>query len=804
MPQETTKHTAVLEALKSIEAIADIAATHEGLYDYEVDLEVVVYGRNYNGKKVGPYVRLLTYSPGEEIIHEGEWGGNAFYFVVNGRAEVYIQGEGGETKVAYIPAGAQFGEMSLLAGGTHASTVRAPRAEPVQVIEVRRPALRLLRKLPKFSEALDIAYRRYGRAITLQDLGAATNLSDEAVKPLEAVSQFRIYSKRHVLFRAGEPMERIYVLKSGWLRLSQDAQLPNTGAEESLNLDESRVKMAGESYLGPSHCFGIEAVTRDSKWTQTGVLLGRTEVLEISVSKLRQRPELRETLMTALNPIAVTLDGAKQRLPLPIATAQRRLIDTGLVDGANLLVMDMDLCVRCGNCSMACHKVHGQSRLLRRGIHITRPVSLKKDSGKIVSGFQSLLHPSVCMHCKDPECLTGCPTGAIGRFAVGRVDIDAQTCIGCGDCATQCPYNAISMTPRTPGKEDDLLAIKCNLCANTTLNPPGAQAPAYSCEENCPTGALLRVNPHTYFAEIKQIEGLVFKDATHAIARHVSHKDRGKRLIHYIGLTATIALTLGAVLGMMRYNLEQPLLGDWMGGWLNMRWLTGLVGLAGIAGAASYPVRRQIYRRRAGPLRYWMLAHNYLGVVAGIILLLHGGAQSGGALTTALMISFDLAIGAGLFGAFCYFFAPRLLTKIEGQPLLIDDLTARREELSDDIRAALAAGSGHARELIERRVLPRFLSFGYLLRQYLRRESLEAMTESARREFEPAAKGLPEADRDGFLRVVELAAISRRVDALVYLHQSLKMWVAPHVFATSLMLALMLVHIIQEIYFAVR
>ncbi len=788
----------MIEALKSIEAIADLAAAHEGHYDYEVDLEVIVYGRNYNGKKVGPYVRLLTYSPGEEIIHEGEWGGNAFYFVVNGRAEVYIQGEGGETKVAYIPAGAQFGEMSLLAGGTYASTVRAPRDEPVQVLEVRRPALRLLRKLPKFGEALDIAYRRYGRAITLQDLGAATHLSDELIKPLEAVSQFRIYSKRHVLFRAGEPIDRIYVLKSGWVRLSQGTQSLNVGAKESRNWD----KMAGEKYLGPSHCFGIEAVTRDGVWSQTGVLLGRSEVLEISVSKLRQRPELRETLMAALNPLAVTPDDAGQHPPLPIATAQRQLIDTGLVDGANLLVMDMDLCVRCGNCSMACHKVHGQSRLLRRGIHITRPVSLKKEAGKKGSGFQSLLHPSVCMHCKDPECLTGCPTGAIGRFAGGLVDIDPQTCIGCSDCATQCPYNAISMTPRDPKKEgvDDLLAVKCNLCAGTSLNPPGAQAPAYSCEENCPTGALLRVDPHTYFAEIKQIEGLVFKDATHAIARHVSHKDRGKRLLHAIGLTTTVALTLLTVLGIMRYKLELPLLG----GWLNMRWLTGLAGLAGIVGVMAYPLRRQIYRRRAGPLRYWMLAHSYLGVIAGIVLLLHGGAQSGGALTTALMISFDLTILTGLFGIMCYFFAPRLLTKIEGQPLLIDDLTARREELDDEIRAALAAGTGQARELIERRVLPRFLSFGYLMRQYLRRESLEAMTRRARREFKPAANKLPEADRDAFLQVVELAAISRRVDALVYLHQSLKLWVAPHVLATSLMLALMLVHIIQEIYFAMR
>src|SRR5262245_27664294 len=214
MPQETTKHTEVLEALKSIEAIADLAATHEGRYDYEVDLEVVVYGRNYNGKKVGPYVRLLTYAPGEEIIREGEWGGNVFYYVVNGQVEVYVRGVDGETKVAYLPAGAQFGETSVVAGGTHAATVRAPRAEPAQVLEVRRRALGLRRKLPGFAGALDIVSRRYGRAITLQGMGAAARLSDEVIKQLEAVSRFRIYSKRHVLFRAGEPIDRIYALKS--------------------------------------------------------------------------------------------------------------------------------------------------------------------------------------------------------------------------------------------------------------------------------------------------------------------------------------------------------------------------------------------------------------------------------------------------------------------------------------------------------------------------------------------------------------------------------------------------------------
>ena len=172
----------------------------------------------------------------------------------------------------------------------------------------------------------------------------------------------------------------------------------------------------------------------------------RSEVLEVSISKLRQQPELRETLLLAFSGMAVPTEAKawlQSREPAPVAKAQEELIETGLVDATNLLVMDMDLCVRCGNCSMACHQIHGQSRLVRRGIHVNRPVTLKKN--RVI---KSLLAPAVCLHCKDPECLTGCPTGAIARFSDGQVDIDYKTCIGCADCATQCPYEAISMIPR--------------------------------------------------------------------------------------------------------------------------------------------------------------------------------------------------------------------------------------------------------------------------------------------------------------------------------------------------------------------
>ncbi len=831
MPQENTTRGAVLAAIESAGAIADLTAKHDGHYKHELDLEIIVFGRNYNGKQVGPYVRLLDYAPGEVIIREGEWGGNTFYIVVAGRAEVYAGAKKIRAKIAEAAPGSQFGVMSVLAGVPRNSTVLAPRDQGVRVLEIQRPALRLLKKLPNFGETLDTEYREHGRAMAIRELGRVAGLSREAVYQLEAISKFQVFAKNHSLFSAGALIECLYVLKSGWGRVETGTWAPRGDTRNSARDWDGK---ANEMYVGPSRCFGVEAIMRDDEWRYSCTLMERSEVLEIPIVELRLRPELRERLPRALSKVAVPNSARAKKGILkapPVVKAQEGLIESGLVDTTNLLVMDMDLCVRCGNCSMACHKVHGQSRLVRRGIHISRPVSIKKNAS-----FQSLLAPAVCFHCKDPECLTGCPTGSIARFADGQVDIDPKTCIGCADCATQCPYDAISMIPAAPKapkakaanksnqksgqksswkkwfnvfpeplpqpveQTDGLQAVKCNLCVGTTLNPPGARVPAYSCEENCPTGALLRVDPRVYFGEIRNIEGLIFKEGKRAIARHTSHKDPGKRLAHAAGIAATLISTGLAVMGALRYGLETPLAGSW----LDMRWITGIVGLIAIAVVMSYPVRKQIYKRRAGPLRYWMLAHSYLGVIGGALLVLHGGVQAGGALTTALLYTFDLVILTGLFGILCYYVAPRMLTKIESQPLLIEDLMERREELSSELGATMAAALPEARALIKDGVLARSLSPAFLLRQYLKRESLDQLIQSVSRETKEAASKLPAYERGNFFSAIEKAVTIRRLDALIYLHVALKLWLAPHIVSTSLMLALMLVHIIQVFYYAAR
>ncbi|MGH9829462.1 MAG: 4Fe-4S dicluster domain-containing protein, partial [Blastocatellia bacterium] len=411
-------------------------------------------------------------------------------------------------------------------------------------------------------------------------------------------------------FSQGSHVGRIYLVKEGWVRRTVETR----GEAEPR-----------QDFVGKGFCFGLDGVMKDVTWPYTATLMDRAEVLEISVSKLRDQVALRAELINGLGRYVAPefcsdKAGMKPAVAREITHAQESLIETGLVDGGNLLVMDMDLCVRCGNCSLACHKVHGQSRLLRRGIHVNRLMAPRK------SARQSLLSPQVCMHCQDPECLTGCPTGAIGRFGSGQIDIEPRTCIGCGDCATQCPYDAITMIPRKAGapaaklnlvgrlrdmfrvsldplpaaidQTDDLVAVKCNLCANTGLNPAGAKGKAYSCEENCPTGALARVDPRQYLDEVGKIQGFLMVDATHGVGRNIHKSDGPKRLLHIGGTLLTLALTAAAIWGLHTYGL-----GGKIFSFLNMRWITGLVGLAGIAGVMTYPVRRQKYVKRAGPLR---------------------------------------------------------------------------------------------------------------------------------------------------------------------------------------------------------
>jgi hypothetical protein len=100
MPREITDQKIILDVIGRLPIISELLEEQNGKRRYGGDLEVIVYGRDYsNGKKVGPYIRLLVYGPGDEIIRQGDWGGNTFYISVEGALDVYIRdGEASEIR----------------------------------------------------------------------------------------------------------------------------------------------------------------------------------------------------------------------------------------------------------------------------------------------------------------------------------------------------------------------------------------------------------------------------------------------------------------------------------------------------------------------------------------------------------------------------------------------------------------------------------------------------------------------------------------------------------------------------------
>ncbi|MDT4897693.1 MAG: hypothetical protein QOH25_2770, partial [Acidobacteriota bacterium] len=147
MPREITHHGQILEAIRSVDSISELVERENGHFKYELDLEVIVYGRNYTGKKVGPYARLLIYETGEDVVRQGDWGGNTLYTLVDGSLDVLVTDDHGTIKkVAELQPGMTFGERSVLAGQPRNATITVPPDEEARVIEIQRPALRLLRK----------------------------------------------------------------------------------------------------------------------------------------------------------------------------------------------------------------------------------------------------------------------------------------------------------------------------------------------------------------------------------------------------------------------------------------------------------------------------------------------------------------------------------------------------------------------------------------------------------------------------------------------------------------------------------
>jgi Fe-S-cluster-containing dehydrogenase component/CRP-like cAMP-binding protein len=403
--------------------------------------------------------------------------------------------------------------MAVMADQPEPFTVTAQA--PSIVLEVPKAAVHhLMDQSPAFSVTMDELYSRRALWTYAKKPGVLGGLTEKAIQDLLFGADLVQLKAGQVLFREGAPPEHVYLVRSGFLRVSRSTPsqpgLVATTEQVLVYFREGDLFGALPLLLGErAHQFTVQAtsraeVIRIGAGTLSGVLSRYPEAqtmlaagaLEVERVARTAVPQTAHGAGPQGGPAPTGKSkGAMPSMALPLALDV--LVDQGVVQGREVLVIDQNRCVNCQNCIDACGRRHGMSRLQLRGVQV-----------------ENFMFPTACRHCDDPVCLL-CSVNGIVRRPGGEISIVDDNCIGCGACAERCPYGNISMHDVSPprrgiiGRFLDMLrgdggargpgdpkvqrrAVKCDLCA---------EHDDYACVTACPVGAAFRVDPRSVIGE---------------------------------------------------------------------------------------------------------------------------------------------------------------------------------------------------------------------------------------------------------------------------------------------------------------
>lgn len=145
--------------------------------------------------------------------------------------------------------------------------------------------------------------------------------------------------------------------------------------------------------------------------------------------------------------------------------------------------LDMEKCVACGSCAVAC--MDQNDIYPDRGDPMRRVIgTLEPRNNDETFSYLSLS----CMHCAHAPCVTACPVRCLRKDERGLTVYDKAKCIGCRSCAMACPFGA-------PKYDAAGKIAKCDGCITRQKN---GYEPA--CVRTCPTKALICVPESEYEA----------------------------------------------------------------------------------------------------------------------------------------------------------------------------------------------------------------------------------------------------------------------------------------------------------------
>lgn len=408
-----------------------------------------------------------------------------------------------EDKTVLIGAGEFFGEISALGRTPRSATIYAS-SENTQLLEIKWQGLRDIRKYtPAIKEHIDNLYRERSLETHLKESEIFAHLSEGDLKKVadatifKSLGSFEWFSSYQKLIKKeadansrlndeppiieqGVIAEDLVLIRSGFARIS----------EKSGNGHRTK------GYLGKGQIFGLREIYHnwiekdDMPFQDTIRAVGHTDILIVPSYVLEEIvfPNLpkkfipkdigRSGKLNFSNQKHITKrDKDKSRIRTEVLEF---IVEKRYMNGQKTMMINLDRCTRCDDCVQACSVSHGGNpRFVRQGEHVG-----------------SLMVANACMHCQDPVCMIGCPTGAIGRnSSEGQITINDITCIGCQTCANSCPYENIKMVQVKDqqgafvldGNNRPILkATKCDLCIEQMGGP--------ACETSCPHDALVRMD----------------------------------------------------------------------------------------------------------------------------------------------------------------------------------------------------------------------------------------------------------------------------------------------------------------------
>ena len=428
----------------------------------------------------------------EILCREGQYHERLFV-VLDGQIEQSAMDSlNRRARILVMGPGSFHGELAVLGNQEEPYTLTAIRSSIV--LELTKATVhRLKKESAAFRTTMDELYRRRALWTFARQSPLLAALPERSVEALLKQSHLQVLSPGEILYREGDRAGNLYITRAGFLKVSRKV------GQAELVLQ----------YFREGDVFGTASVLFAQPQSATVSANTRSEVIVIpgvAVQELlNSNPNLRRELVKEAKRNEEFLQkhmGEGPAKPALTSTmsmtntmtfGMEGLLDQGIIQGHELLVINTAICTNCNNCVDACERRHGHSRLERRGLQMG-----------------NLLFPTACRHCEDPVCLL-CSVNGIVRTPDGEITIVNDNCIGCGACAERCPYGNIQMHDRDPksqsifsrfslldllkGKTEEepasqRLAVKCNLCAGYE---------DYACVRGCPVGAAMRINPVEQF-----------------------------------------------------------------------------------------------------------------------------------------------------------------------------------------------------------------------------------------------------------------------------------------------------------------